>query len=106
MTKQAPSPERRSDQRQVVRIDATAREFGRAPIKVIVTDLSEHGCRLSGYGLKEGATIWVEFASMSPLEAHVIWAGDEWVGCRFEKPLGLIRLMLAEMSEPTVHQYN
>jgi hypothetical protein len=78
-----------------VRILAMAREFSRPPTQVLVTDLSEHGCRLSGCALSEGTKVWIEFSSLAPLEAEVIWEGRESAGCRFEEPLGPIQLILA-----------
>jgi hypothetical protein len=94
-----PGPtERRAEERQAVHIHATVREFSRPPGVVVVTDLSEHGCQLSGYSLSEGATISLEFSTLTPLEAKVIWVRDETVGCRFNLPLGPVRLILAEQS--------
>jgi hypothetical protein len=92
-------PERRADERHQVRILATARECGRPPSRVLVTDLSEHGCRISGYALDEGSKVWIEFSSLSPIEAEVIWVSGDTAGCRFEEPLRPIQVILAEMSE-------
>jgi hypothetical protein len=90
--------ERRAEERQAVHIQATVREFSRPPGVVVVTNLSEHGCQLAGYSVIEGATIWLEFSTLTPLEAKVIWVRDHAVGCRFKLPLGPVRLILAEQS--------
>jgi hypothetical protein len=92
------SAERRAEERQAVHIQATVREFSRLPSGVVVSNLSEHGCQLSGYSPAEGATLWLEFSTLTPLEAKVIWVRDQTVGCRFKLPLGPVRLILAEQS--------
>lgn len=95
------SADRRSEDRQAVRIPASAREPGRGPNAVTVTDLSEHGCHLHDCDLREGASVWIEFASLAPLKARVIWGDGMAAGCRFDEPLGPIRLVLAQMSQVT-----
>jgi hypothetical protein len=74
----SPLPDRRIEDRLAVRIPAFARELGRRPIAVTVTDLSEHGCHLHDCDMKEGASVWVEFASLAPRGARVIW-GTVWL---------------------------
>jgi hypothetical protein len=97
----SPLPDRRIEDRLAVRIPAFARELGRRPIAVTVTDLSEHGCHLHDCDMKEGASVWVEFASLAPLGARVIWGNGVAAGCCFDEPLGPIRLVLASMSQIT-----
>jgi hypothetical protein len=95
--------DRHAPERHKVRIPATARERGRRGGDVAVTHLSEHECRLRGYPLAEGARIWVQFTGLAPVAATVTWTYREVAVCRFDEPLGHIRLALAEVSERNVN---
>lgn len=73
----------RNDRRSVD-LAAVVHRDGGPPLPVIVTDLTDEGCRLSGEEtLRIGEEIRVEIPHVGYLSAQVRWALDGEAGARF-----------------------
>ena len=74
----------RNDRRQVD-LAAFVHRGEKPPMPVIVTDLTEQGCRIAGGDtLRIGEQIRLEIPRLGYLSAQIRWAMDGQAGARFE----------------------
>lgn len=56
--------------------------------RVELRDLSRSGARLTSMApLREGLTIWIQIATLRPIEAVVVWSMGLDAGCAFAEAL-------------------
>jgi hypothetical protein len=79
----------RQEQRHPVEIQGRYRTGSGIPRDVIVTDLSEHGCRIFDRfcNLGIGRFITIRVGSIGPLGARVMWRESNLAGLQFSEPL-------------------
>lgn len=100
----------RIDPRHPVEIHGRYRTGSGNPRDVIVTDLSENGCRIFDRfcNLDVGRFITVRIGSIGPLGAKVRWRENNVAGLHFVEPLhprilDHMRFTLEGWSSPTEH---
>ena len=56
---------------------------------IALWDLSSHGCRIfvSGLTMKPGQRVVLKPEGMEALDGTIRWAGDEFAGVEFDRPL-------------------
>ena len=80
------------DDRSAIRLDVrmkgSLRQLGSSSFDVDVIDLSATGCRIdTSCSLKDGASVWLKFPRLAPLETRVMWRDGYRYGCAFVNPL-------------------
>lgn len=55
--------------------------------KVVLADISTHGCRVDAGGLRLGDRVWIHLPTLEAVCAHVAWATPEEAGLEFRQPL-------------------
>lgn len=79
---------RRNAERRPVRLMAKLRQRGAKALEIEVHDLSTHGFQVDTvHVIKSGQIVWLQFASLAPLQAKVCWFRDYRIGCAFVAPL-------------------
>jgi hypothetical protein len=78
------SREKRHSLRHPSRIGATLHHVGSRPWRVIVSDLSTSGFRMSlDERVKPGRVVSLEMDGFAPIDAFVVWQKEDQVGCKF-----------------------
>jgi transcriptional regulator with XRE-family HTH domain len=90
--------ESRVGPRRKLRLAAPGASGSGTPMNVVVHDLSETGLLLQTSGqLSVGERIEVVLPHAGPTEANVVWASNEFFGCRFEKRISRATLSAAQL---------
>ena len=80
--------ERRTEEREVVRLEAALRRSGAKPQNVLVGSLSPRGCALAPARLLAvGDRVWVRLPNTEAWAGEVAWREKEHVGISFDQPL-------------------
>lgn len=86
MQDQEPKP--RQAERIAVRGTASLRRSGYNKVVVNLMDLSTAGFRIETFGgINVGIPVWITLPGLSSIEAQVVWARGDQVGCEFHTPL-------------------
>ncbi len=79
---------RRRRTRNAVRVMADFRKPGRTPFRVVVTDLSETGCRCDTTSrIIVGDTVWISIEGFAAVEAIIRWADHRGFGAEWLHPM-------------------
>lgn len=79
---------RRRRVRNPVRVMADFRKPGRTPFRVVVTDLSETGCRCDTTSKTVvGDQVWISIEGFAPIEAIIRWADHRGFGAEWLHPM-------------------
>jgi hypothetical protein len=103
-----PSQDGRRTRRRAVNVAALIEDAGAAFSGVVVTDLSETGCRASvSTPMEPGTAFILKLPGMEILRAEVIWSEGIEIGCQFADEVhpGTINQILgrgAEIKRPAV----
>jgi transcriptional regulator with XRE-family HTH domain len=90
--------ESRVGQRRKLHLAAPGASGSGTAMNVVVRDLSETGLLLQTSGqLSVGERIEVVLPHAGPTEANVVWASNEFFGCRFEKRISRATLSAAQL---------
>jgi hypothetical protein len=82
------SVNRRRRSRSPVRVMADFRKPGRTPFRVVVTDLSETGCRCDTTSrINIGDKVWISIEGFAAVEAYVRWADHRGFGAEWLQPM-------------------
>lgn len=82
------TPWPRRSARTSVRVAVEVRQPGNPKYRVLVHDLSSHGCKLDLVERpKLDQTILIKFIGLEPLESLVCWVDGFTAGVEFKKPL-------------------
>lgn len=83
-----PAADRRGALRHPVRVEGVVSGATDARTLVVVTDISEHGCRiLRPAALTGDASITLSFGGFAPFGATVVWTSPKAAGLRFDHPV-------------------
>lgn len=83
----------RDSDRFALQRPSTARLEDGAPRDVVMEDVSQTGCRISGaIDLSAGDMIRIGLAGIGAQAAEIMWADQGTVGCRFDQPLSVADL--------------
>ena len=78
----------RQAERKPVQGTAALRRSGFNKVPVTLLDLSTDGFRIETFGgITVGAPVWITLPGLAAMEARVVWARWDQVGCRFSNPL-------------------
>jgi hypothetical protein len=81
--------EDRRNKRLNVNAAAAVRDDHQPSQPVVISDVSEAGCRITGAkGFSVGALVRIKFAGELPLRAEIRWVQEDDAGCEFESTLG------------------
>jgi hypothetical protein len=76
--------EKRHSLRHALSIAATLHHVGSRPWRVIVSDLSTCGFRMTlEERVKPGRVVGLEMDGFAPIDAYVVWQKGDQVGCKF-----------------------
>lgn len=90
--------ESRVGPRRKLRLTAPGASGSGTAMNVVVHDLSETGLLLQTSGqLSVGERIEVVLPHAGPTEANVVWASNEFFGCKFEKRISRATLSAAQL---------
>lgn len=74
----------RQAERKTVRGTADLRRSGYNKVKVTLLDLSTNGFRIETFGgITVGSPVWITLPGLAAVEARVVWARGDQVGCEF-----------------------
>lgn len=80
-----PDAERRGVLRHAVEVEGVLSLAADTPVKVLLTDISEHGCQIvRPPEVVGGEAMALSFAGFAPFHATVVWTSAEAAGLRFE----------------------
>jgi len=95
--------DRRHDSRRRLHLRAGGATRSGAPVNATVLNLSEGGLLLqSSTRLSAGESFEVDLPLAGPQVASVVWASDEFYGCRFEAPISTAAVSAAQLQGPPV----
>jgi hypothetical protein len=78
----------RKEERKPVQGTATLRRSGYNKVEVTLLDLSTQGFKVETFGgITVGSPVWITLPGLAAMEARVVWARWDQVGCEFSNPL-------------------
>jgi transcriptional regulator with XRE-family HTH domain len=94
-----PQADRRDGPRRELHLRLESLSGKQARANVVVLDISQTGLLLqTSMNLAAGETLQINLPHSGFRAAQVVWAGGEFVGCRFEEPINTATLSAAQLS--------